>query len=294
MGGSKRYTTKSAATNGTSRIWTARNARKRMTSSPPKARSRSGVSPNRFFIRSPDLPDIPQLGVGVSQPFGQSLRQAETDLRAHPWMQVDDLHQIGMKKADQLGTLARDRRSRPRCITEQRHLTEKIAWFELRQQEPVLGPVLQDDIDLSRTDYVHPRARLRFNEDRFARVIGPDVNKPFQDFQLFGCEFVKKRNVLQVFGERLLARAKPKNIAPDAIRFHGKRILAQGLLAKGVEVAGNDESGPVVRMIAVGEGTEKIQLCCTQRLCDGHVSLREYLMEPDHEFGRARRFDRPQ
>src|SRR5436190_4023202 len=98
MPGSNKYTMNNATTNGTRRMRIARNARKSASSNTTNARSRKGSSPNRFFISSPDLPDVTQLHCRVTEPFRQRSRKPDADLGAYRGMKIDDLHKIGMEE----------------------------------------------------------------------------------------------------------------------------------------------------------------------------------------------------
>src|SRR6516162_11552164 len=173
--GSNKYAMKRAPTNGTSRIWIARNARNRATISPAKARSRTGPSPNRFFIRPPDLPDVAQLSVCKPKAFGKRFRQPQTDLRAHARMQVDDFHKIGMEESDQLRTLACNSCRRSGRVTEKGHLSKKITRFKFGKNHTIFSSVLKDDVHSSGTDYIHARAGFCFYKDRLTGLISTDM-----------------------------------------------------------------------------------------------------------------------
>src|SRR5262250_2412295 len=117
----------------------------RKTRTAARIRIRPGVSPNKFFIRSSDFPDVPQLSVRVAQAFGERLGKAQTDLRACRRMNVDDFDEVGMKETDQFRPLAGHGSRGSRCIAEQRHLAEEVAGFKLGKQYWIVLLVIEDD-----------------------------------------------------------------------------------------------------------------------------------------------------
>src|SRR6185369_8893452 len=104
-----------------------------------------------------------------------------------------------------------------RGIAKQRHLTEEVAFFQFGQYQTPLGFVVEENIHAARTDDVHAGAKFGFDENRLSRFIGSNVNHAFKDLQLFNGQLLKQWNVLQDFGQRVLACSEAEDVSPNAV-----------------------------------------------------------------------------
>src|SRR2546427_7707792 len=141
-----------------------------------------------------------------------------------------------MKESDKFGSLAGHGSRGSGCIAEQRHLAEKVSRREFSENDSILRVVVHDNINPARTDHIHARSRLVFHKHGFARLVRPDVDHFFEDSQLFRGERRKKWNVLKNMAERVVSRAQPKGVSPNAICCHKKANPSTTALSHGAEV----------------------------------------------------------